>query len=152
MADGASTDWMQEFANEATGLATTFGPAVIGFAAVLDNLSAFWSDTPRPAVVTATALGYVLLWSFWPAASSIGTPAESVDRTAMDFSRHAGSTFRRWSGWALSRRRFTGSCSGGSTPGCWTMMYEHLMARTSTPSAPLSEFAVLLRQCSFRSG
>src|SRR4029077_4982392 len=40
-ASGVNYDWMQEFSDQASGLGTTFKPTVIGFGAVLDNLSAF---------------------------------------------------------------------------------------------------------------
>ena len=39
---------MQEFSDQATGLGVTFKPTIIGFGAVLDNLSAFLDNTPRP--------------------------------------------------------------------------------------------------------
>src|SRR5262245_30452182 len=38
-ASGVNYDWWQEFTAQATGLGTTFSPSVIGFAAVLDNVS-----------------------------------------------------------------------------------------------------------------
>src|SRR6476619_1837976 len=40
-ARGMNYEWMQEFAGQSTGLATTFRPTIVGFAAVLDNLSAY---------------------------------------------------------------------------------------------------------------
>src|SRR5947208_2804491 len=40
-AAGVNYDWMQEFSRQATGLGVTFQPTIIGFGAVLDNLSAF---------------------------------------------------------------------------------------------------------------
>src|SRR5580765_7949501 len=39
-AQGVNYEWMQEFVDQATGLGATFRPTIIGFAAVLDNLSA----------------------------------------------------------------------------------------------------------------
>src|SRR5205823_2273392 len=59
-ASGINYDWMQEFSEQATGIGVTFGPNVIGFAAVLDNLSAFMDATSRPAVVAGAAAVYVL--------------------------------------------------------------------------------------------
>ena len=61
---GADLDWMQEFGEGASGVETTFGPTVIGFAAVLDNLSAFVDDTARPALIGAAGAAYLLLWIF----------------------------------------------------------------------------------------
>jgi len=63
-ASGVNYDWMQEFSEQATGLGVTFGPNVIGFAAVLDNLSAFMDATSRPAVVAGAAAVYALGWIF----------------------------------------------------------------------------------------
>jgi hypothetical protein len=63
-AAGANYDWMQEFADQASGIGLTFKPTVIGFGAVLDNLSAFIDDTARPVAIVATASLYVLAWIF----------------------------------------------------------------------------------------
>jgi hypothetical protein len=57
-------DWMQEFADQATGLGVTFKPTIIGFGAVLDNLSAFIDNMPRPVVVVGAASAYLILWLF----------------------------------------------------------------------------------------
>jgi hypothetical protein len=63
-AQGVNYEWMQEFADQSTGLGTTFRPTVIGFAAVLDNLSAFMDAVSRPVVVTGAAAAYVIVWLF----------------------------------------------------------------------------------------
>lgn len=63
-AQGMHYEWMQEFAGQATGLATTFRPTIVGFAAVLDNLSAFADNIPRPGAVAAASGVYVLIWIF----------------------------------------------------------------------------------------
>ena len=63
-ASGVNYDWMQEFSEQASGLGTTFKPTIIGFGAVLDNLSAFLDDTPRPVVIVGAASVYVVLWIF----------------------------------------------------------------------------------------
>jgi len=55
---------MQEFADQATGIGTTFRPTIIGFAAVLDNLSTFVDAVPRPVVVTGVAAAYMIIWLF----------------------------------------------------------------------------------------
>jgi hypothetical protein len=62
--DRVNYDWMQEFASQAAGLGVTFKPTIIGFAAVLDNLSAFVDDVPRPAVIVAAAAAYIFGWLF----------------------------------------------------------------------------------------
>jgi hypothetical protein len=63
-AQGVNYEWMQEFADQATGLGATFRPTIIGFAAVLDNLSAFMDAVPRPVVVIGAAATYIVLWLF----------------------------------------------------------------------------------------
>ena len=63
-ADGVNYDWMQEFSEQATGLGVTFGPTVIGFAAVLDNLSAFMDATSRPAAVAGAAAVALFITNF----------------------------------------------------------------------------------------
>jgi hypothetical protein len=63
-ASGVNYDWMQEFSDQAAGLGVTFKPTIIGFGAVLDNLSAFMDDTERPVVIVGAASLYILLWIF----------------------------------------------------------------------------------------
>jgi hypothetical protein len=63
-ASGVNYDWMQEFAAQASGIGTTFGPAVLGFGAVIDNLSAFIDEVPRPIVIIGAASAYLTLWIF----------------------------------------------------------------------------------------
>ena len=63
-ASGVNYDWMQEFTGQASGIGATFGPAVIGFGAVIDNLSAFIDNVPRPIAIIGTASAYIALWIF----------------------------------------------------------------------------------------
>jgi hypothetical protein len=63
-ASGVNYDWMQEFGDQATGLGVTFKPTIIGFGAVLDNLSAFLDNTARPIVIVGAASIYVVMWIF----------------------------------------------------------------------------------------
>lgn len=63
-ADGVNYDWMQEFADQASGIGVTFKPTIIGFGAVLDNFSAFIDDAERPLVVVGVASVYIVLWIF----------------------------------------------------------------------------------------
>lgn len=63
-ANGVNWDWWQEFTGQATGLDATFTPSVIGFAAPLDNLSAFLDHSPRPTGVVIAAAVYGALWLF----------------------------------------------------------------------------------------
>jgi len=63
-ATGVNYDWWQEFSDQATGLGVTFKPTIIGFGAVLDNLSAFVDNDHRPVVIVGAAAAYVVLWIF----------------------------------------------------------------------------------------
>jgi hypothetical protein len=63
-AQGVNYEWMQEFADQATGLGATFRPTIIGFGAVLDNLSAFMDEVARPVVVIGAAAAYIVVWLF----------------------------------------------------------------------------------------
>jgi len=80
-ASAVNYDWMQEFSEQAAGLGTTFKPTIIGFAAVLDNASAFLDAAQRPVVIAGAALVYVVLWIF--VAGGI------IDRYARDRATHA---------------------------------------------------------------
>jgi hypothetical protein len=64
VAAGVDSDWMQEFAEHASGIGVTFKSTIIGFGAVLDNLSAFIDNVPRPLVVSGIASVYIGLWLF----------------------------------------------------------------------------------------
>jgi hypothetical protein len=63
-ASGVNYEWMQEFGEVATGAAATFRPTILGFGAVLDNLSAFLDDRTRPMAIVVSAAAYLLLWIF----------------------------------------------------------------------------------------
>src|SRR5262245_56094809 len=63
-AGGVDYDWMQEFSDVATGSAVTFRPTILGFGAVLDNLSAFLDESRRPIAILAFAAAYIVLWIF----------------------------------------------------------------------------------------
>ena len=63
-AAGVNYAWMQEFSEQATGVGVTFKPTIIGFGAVLDNLSALADNTKRPMAIVGVATAYVLLWIF----------------------------------------------------------------------------------------
>jgi hypothetical protein len=57
-------DWWQEFNAQASGLAVTFVPSIVGFGAVLQNLGDF-ADNVRPAApIAAAAALWLLAWSF----------------------------------------------------------------------------------------
>lgn len=64
VAAGVSHDWWQEFSAQAAGLATTFVPSLIGFGAVLDNLSGLLDNVPLAATITGATLAWLVIWSF----------------------------------------------------------------------------------------
>ena len=61
---GVNYEWWQEFADQAAGLGVTFRPTIIGFGAVVDNLSTFVEDQSRPAVIVGAACAYMASWLF----------------------------------------------------------------------------------------
>jgi hypothetical protein len=63
-AAGADYDWWQEFSAQATGLGRTFTPAIIGFAAVLENSSNLLDNAPLAATVTGATAAWLIIWSF----------------------------------------------------------------------------------------
>jgi hypothetical protein len=64
LASGASYDWWQEFSAQASGLGTTFVPSIIGFGAVLNNLSALVDNLPMATTVAGATTAWLVLWSF----------------------------------------------------------------------------------------
>jgi hypothetical protein len=63
-AEAVNYDWWQEFTSQASGLATTFSPAVIGFAATLDNLNSVLDARTEIAPIAAVLVVYMLAWVF----------------------------------------------------------------------------------------
>jgi hypothetical protein len=63
-ANSVNLDWMQQFADQTPGIGMTFTPSIIGFGAVLENLSAFIDRVPRPVPIAATAAFYIGAWLF----------------------------------------------------------------------------------------
>ncbi|MBE3100285.1 MAG: hypothetical protein IMZ44_24450 [Planctomycetes bacterium] len=59
---GVNYDWWQEFSAQATGVGSSFAPTIVGFAAVLANLSAMADNRAQAPVVAAAGVAYVLLW------------------------------------------------------------------------------------------
>lgn len=64
VAQGGNYDWLQEFAAQASGASTTLTPRIIGFAATLDNASAFVDRSARPLAVTLAAMLYLVTMIF----------------------------------------------------------------------------------------
>jgi hypothetical protein len=63
-ADGVNYDWWQEFNLQATGIATTFTPSVIGFATTLDAMTALLDRRRISTPIAAALLLYLLAWLF----------------------------------------------------------------------------------------
>ena len=64
MADGVDTVWWDEFTARSTGIERTFRPQIIGFAAVLSNLSAMADNAPPRGAIAALVIGYLSVWAF----------------------------------------------------------------------------------------
>ena len=63
MANGVAWDWWQQFSSQATGLARSFTTSVIGFAAVLGNVSALLDGDGQEPVIVAVVLTYLVVWT-----------------------------------------------------------------------------------------
>lgn len=61
---GVNVLWWEEFTQRSGSLGRTFRPSIIGFAAVLDNLSTLADRRSRPSPLIWLGVGYVLLWLF----------------------------------------------------------------------------------------
>ena len=60
----ADYDWWQEFLHQAAGLGTTFTQSIVGFGAVLENLSDLLDNQPLAATIAGATAAWMLLWSF----------------------------------------------------------------------------------------
>jgi hypothetical protein len=61
---GAGSEWWQEFAAQATALGTTFVPSIVGFGAVLLNLSNLLDNAPLLTAVAGVTGAWLVLSSF----------------------------------------------------------------------------------------
>lgn len=64
MAGGVNGEWWDRFLETATGLDRTFRPTIIGFGAVLDNLSRFLDNGTLPPGTMGLVGAYLALWLF----------------------------------------------------------------------------------------
>ena len=64
VARGVNVQWWTEFTQQTGMLGRTFQPNIIGFAAVLDNLSALADGEARTSPLLWLGAGYLLLWLF----------------------------------------------------------------------------------------
>jgi len=63
-ASGTNHDWWQEFSAQASGLASTFVPSIIGFGAVLDNVAGLADNLPMTTAIAAAVGAWLVIWSF----------------------------------------------------------------------------------------
>jgi hypothetical protein len=108
----------------------TFKPTIIGFAAVLDNLSAFIEATPRPLVIVSAASAYIALWLF--AAGGI------IDRYARDrrtgihgFFAASGVFFTRFIRLGIVQLLVYGVLFGGLHPYLFSELFPRLTRETT---------------------
>jgi hypothetical protein len=64
LASGTSLDWWQEFSSQAQGLGTTFVPTIVGFGAVLENVSSLLDNIPMAATIAGVTAAWLVIWSF----------------------------------------------------------------------------------------
>ncbi len=64
VAAGTNYDWWQEFLAQASGLGTTFVPSIIGFGAVLDNMSGLLDNLPLATTIAGAVAAWMVIWSF----------------------------------------------------------------------------------------
>jgi hypothetical protein len=83
-------EWWQEFRERADGLAATFTPMILGFAAPLDNLSSLLDGTRRPLILLAPYALSIVVWAFlW----GVALDRFAHGRQAGGFWRAGASTF-----------------------------------------------------------
>jgi hypothetical protein len=63
-ANGVNYEWWREFQDQAAGVGTTFTPTILGFGAILDNVSAVLDNRSHAAAVAGAGAAYVLFWIF----------------------------------------------------------------------------------------
>ena len=64
VATGVDVTWWEEFRAEATGVSTTFTPRILGFAAVLGNLSDVADRVPLSRAIVGAVAAYLVLGTF----------------------------------------------------------------------------------------
>lgn len=133
-AQGMHYEWMREFSGQATGLATTFRPTIVGFAAALDNLSAYLDNVPRPAAVAAASGVYVLAWMFL-SGGIISRYTRDQAAPVARFLFDGGSNFFRFLRLGILTAVVYGVLFGAFHPWLFTSLYPRLATGALEPSA-----------------
>jgi hypothetical protein len=84
-ADGVNYDWWNEFLAQTSGLGATFVPAIIGFAAVMKNISSVADKPEVPTVIGFVVIAYMMM--------SLFLAGGILDRLARDRAIGAGAFF-----------------------------------------------------------
>jgi hypothetical protein len=84
-ADGINYDWWNEFLAQTSGVGASFVPAILGFAAVMKNISTVADVSPMPTVIAIAVAMYLLV--------SLFLAGGIVDRLARDRDLGAGAFF-----------------------------------------------------------
>ena len=84
-ADSVNFDWWNEFLAQTSGVGVSFVPAILGFAAVMKNLSTVADATPLPTVMAIAVSAHMLL--------SLFLIGGVMDRLARDRAIGAGAFF-----------------------------------------------------------
>jgi hypothetical protein len=84
-ADGVNFDWWNEFLAQTSGVGASFVPAILGFAAVMKNLSTVADTIVMPTVIAAPVVIYMLV--------SLFLAGGVIDRLARDHDVGAGAFF-----------------------------------------------------------
>jgi hypothetical protein len=61
---GVNFDWWNEFLSQAAGIGQTFVPAVLGFAAVIKNISSVTDASPLPTVIASVITVHLVVSTF----------------------------------------------------------------------------------------
>ena len=84
-ADGVNYDWWNEFLAQTSGVGVSFVPAILGFAAVMKNLSTVADTTALPTVIAIAVAAHMLV--------SLFLVGGVLDRLARDRAIGAGAFF-----------------------------------------------------------
>lgn len=144
VASGVNYDWLQEFMGQASGISTTVSPSVIGFAAVLNNLSAFLDATLPPALIAGAGVVYLLALTFL-AGGIIDRYARDRAVRAETFFTICGVFFLRFLRLGVLSAAAYGFLFGAVHPWLFETLYPRLTANlTSERSAFLIRAALYL--------